>query len=234
LLLTIGALYVFNQFIAAPISLPKLIDQSLRILIVISFWAAAIMIIRRFKPRLSMHIGIQASTIIQYIMIAIAALVMIFGVLGILQVSATQLLTGAGIISITVGLIISTFVGSLLSGFLVFTNYQFEVGDNIMFNNIPGKITAMTALVMRIQTDVGQVTIPNSAISSGGVVITAVHKYPALAEGRLHYAVGDRVITSFKNEEGTIAEITALNTTVQLDSGKQITFLNNSVLSGGP
>jgi hypothetical protein len=90
----------------------------------------------------------------------------------------------------------------------------------------------MTALVMRIQTDVGHITLPNSAIASGGVIITVVHKYEALKEGRLHYSVGDRVITSYLNEQGTVKEITPLNTTIQLDSGKEITFLNNSVLSG--
>ena len=61
--------------------------------------------------------------------------------------------------------------------FLVFTNYKFKVGDDVIVNNIPGKVTEMTALIMRIQTDVGQVTIPNSAIASGGIIITAIRKY---------------------------------------------------------
>ena len=64
------------------------------------------------------RMGDQAATIVQYIMLAIAVLIMTFGILNILQVSATDLLTGAGIISITAGLVISTFVGSILSGFL--------------------------------------------------------------------------------------------------------------------
>ena len=102
-----------------------------------------------------------------------------------------------------------------------------------MVNSIPGKVTEMTALVMRIQTDVGQITIPNSAIASGGIIITAVRKYEEpLKEGRLHYAVGDRVITSYINEQGIVKEVTLLQTIVRLDSGKEITFLNNSVLSG--
>jgi len=232
LTLTVATLFVFHQFIATPISLSRLFEQAIEIIISITFWLTAIAIIRRIKSVMVQRIGEQAATIIQYVLLTIAILFMMFGILNILQVSASELLTGAGIISITIGLVISTFVGSLLSGFLVFTNYQFRVGDSVMFNNIPGKITAMTALVMRIQTDVGQVTIPNSAIASGGVIITAVNKYPALKEGRLHYTVGDRVITSFRNEEGTIKEITALNTTVQLDSGLEITFLNNGVLTG--
>jgi small-conductance mechanosensitive channel len=149
-----------------------------------------------------------------------------------LGVSPTALLTSAGIISITAGLVISTFVGSLLSGALVFTTYQFKVGDDVMVNNIPGRVTDMTALVMRIRTDVGQISIPNSAIASGGVIITAIHKFEGKQESRIPYTKGDRVITSFMNEQGIIKELTPLHTVVLLDSGKEITFLNNSVLSG--
>ncbi|HUK85325.1 MAG TPA: mechanosensitive ion channel domain-containing protein, partial [Candidatus Acidoferrum sp.] len=138
----------------------------------------------------------------------------------------------AGIISITAGLVISTFVGNILSGFLVFTNYPFKVGDDVMFNSIPGKIVEMTALVMRIYTDIGSVTIPNSAIASGSVILTAVKKYEGLTEIRLHYVVGDRVITSFMNEQGTVKELTPYHTVVLLDSGMEITFLNTSVLAG--
>jgi small-conductance mechanosensitive channel len=177
-------------------------------------------------------IGIQAATILQFAMLALAVLVIIFGVLNTLGVSPTALLTSAGIISITAGLVISTFVGSLLSGALVFTTYQFKVGDDVMVNNIPGRVTDMTALVMRIRTDVGQISIPNSAIASGGVIITAIHKFEGKQESRIPYTKGDRVITSFMNEQGIIKELTPLHTVVLLDSGKEITFLNNSVLSG--
>ena len=86
---------------------------------------------------------------------------------------------------------------------------------------------------MRIQTDVGQITIPNSAIASGGVIITVIRKFrEPLKTGRLHYAVGDRVMTSFMNEQGTVKELTPMQTVIHLDSGKEITLLNNSILSG--
>ncbi len=233
LVLTVVILLVFHQFIAGPISLSKLFEQAVEIIISISFWGAAIVIIRHFKPLMSQRMGAQAATIVQYVMLSVAILIMIFGILAIVHVSATDLLTGAGIISITAGLVISTFVGSLLSGFLVFTTYQFKEGDNVMVNSIPGKVTEMSALVMRIQTDMGQVTIPNSAIASGGIIITDLRKFEQpLKEGRLHYVVGDRVITSYLNEQGIVKEITILQTVIHLDSGKEITFLNNSVLSG--
>ncbi len=233
LLVTIGTLYVFHQFIAEPISLSKLIEQAVEVIISVAFWLAAIAIIRHFKPLMAQRIGVQAATLVQYILLAIAVLIMTFGIMNILKVSATDLLASAGIISITAGIIISTFVGSLLSGFLVFTTYKFKEGDNVIVNNIPGKIVEMSALVMRIQTDVGQVTIPNSAIASGGVIITAVRQYQPSKESRLHYSVGDRVITSYMNEQGVVKEISALYTIVHLDSGKEITFMNTSVMSGG-
>ena len=162
----------------------------------------------------------------------IAILVMTFIILGFFDVSLTALLASAGIITITVGLIISTFVGGILSGALVFTTHQLKVGEEVMVNNVPGKVIDMSALVMRIRTDVGQITIPNSAVASGGVIITSVRKPEAFFESRLPYLVGDRVVTSYKNEEGTVKELTGFHTTVLLDSGREIMFLNNSVLSG--
>jgi len=44
---------------------------------------------------------------------------------------------------------------------------------------------------------------------------------------------GDRVITSYMVGEGTVKSLTALRTVILLDSGREITLLNSSVLSGG-
>jgi small-conductance mechanosensitive channel len=232
LVLTVGIVFVFHQFVAEPVSLYKLIEQASEVIISVVFWSVAVIIIRRSKPLMVERLGHQAATVLQYVMLAIAILVMAFGILNILEVSATALLASAGIISITAGLVISTFVGSLLSGFLVLTTHQFKVGDEVILNGIPGKIIEMTALATRIRTDMGQVTIPNSAIASGGVIITAVRPYEQTKESRLPYTTGDRVITSYMNEQGTVKEITSFHTVIHLDSGKEITFLNSSVLSG--
>ncbi len=231
-ILAISTIFVFGLFVAQPINLPIFLRHLSDISIIFAFGLTAIYFLFRTKPLLAPHIGVQAATVLQFFLLAIALITMTFGVLGVFGVPISTLLTGAGIISVTVGLIISTFVGSILSGALVFTTYQFKIGEDVMVNNVPGKIIDMTALVMRIRTDVGQITIPNSAIASGSVIITAVRPPEPKQENRLNYAVGDRVITSYKNEEGTVKEITAFHTKVALDSGKEITFLNSSVLSG--
>ena len=206
--------------------------QSARIGFILFFGVTAILLLRRIKPLLTPHIGVQASTILQFGFLAIAVIAMSFGILGILGVSPQTLLTSAGIISITAGLIISTFVGGILSGALVFTTYQFKVGDDVMVNNIPGKVTDMSTLVTRITTDVGQISIPNSAIASGAVILTSIHMLGVTQENRLHYKVGDRVVTNYIPEQGIIRELTALYTTVLLDSGKELTFLNSSIFMG--
>ncbi|MCW3999875.1 MAG: mechanosensitive ion channel family protein [Candidatus Bathyarchaeota archaeon] len=223
---------VFEFFIAGPTNLPMLLERLGTITIIFFFSAIALYFLSKTKRLLTPHIGIRAATIMQFLLIGLAILIIAFSILASFNVSLTTLITSAGIITITVGLIISTFVGGILSGALVFTNYQFQEGEDVLINNVPGKVIEMSALVMRIRTDVGQITIPNSAIASGGVIVTSVRKPEATQETRLIYKVGDRVITSFKLEEGIVKEVTAFHTVVLLDSGREITFLNNSVLSG--
>lgn len=231
-ILAASTILFFELFVAGTINLPSFLHRLVDISLVFIFTVTAMFFLRRIKTLLTPRIGLQIATILQFLSMGIAILVMFFVVLGYFNVSLSTLLTSAGIITVTVGLIISTFVGGVLSGALVFTTHQLKIGEDVMVNNVPGKVIDMTALVMRIRTDVGQITIPNSAIASGGVIITSVRKPEPEFESRLHYVVGDRVITSYLNEQGTVKELTGFHTTVLLDSGKEIVFLNNSVLSG--
>jgi small-conductance mechanosensitive channel len=222
----------FELFVAEPINLPALVRQVANIAIVFIFFLPVIYVLSQLKQLLTPHLGVQAATILQFIFTAFAIIAIVFIVLDIVGVPLTTLITSAGIISVTIGLIVSTFVGGILSGALVLTTHQLKIGEDVMVNNMPGRIVDMTALVLRIRTDVGQITIPNSAVASGGVIITAVRPPQPAQETRLPYVVGDRVVTSYRNEEGIVTELTAFHTTVLLDSGRQITFLNNTVLIG--
>jgi len=227
-----GTVYLFDQFIAAPIDLPLFFEQALRIVLILGFWVAVLLTVRRAKSFMAVRIGSQAATVLQYLIGTFAVIVMGFGVLHTIGVSPESLLTGAGIVSITIGLVISTFVGGILSGALVYTSHRFRVGDNVVVNNIPGKVTDLTALVTRVRTDIGQMSIPNSAIASGTIIVTLVHKYEAKSPSRLPYATGDRVVTTYMNGVGTVIDLTPLQTVILLDSGNEVTFLNSSVLSG--
>lgn len=230
--LAVGTLLLVDLLVPTPTNLPIFTKQAIRVTIIIAFWLTILLFIRRSKQMMVRNVGDQAATILQFFMVAIAVLVMVFGVLNTLEVSPESLLTGAGIASITIALIVSTFVGAILAGGLVFMTHQFRVGDSVIVNNVPGEVTEITALVTRVRTDIGQVTIPNSAIASGAVIITKVHKYETTSQSRLPYALGDRVTTTYMKGEGVIKELTSLHTVILLDSGKELTFLNSSIFLG--
>lgn len=232
IVLGFSTVYLFDLFLAAPINLFIFSRETFRIVLIVGFWLVILLFIRHAKSFMTARIGAQAATLLQFSMGAVTVLVMTFGVLHTLGVSPESLLAGAGFASITMGLIISTFVGGILAGALVFTTHSFRIGDDVLVNNIPGKIIEMTALVTKIRTDVGQMSIPNSAIASGAVIIIAIHKHETKSLSRLPYTVGDRVVSTYMNEEGVVKELTPLHTVILLDSEKELTFLNNSVLSG--
>lgn len=209
-----------------------LIHQTVRTLIVVSFGLIIVFFIRRSKPLLSKQVGAHLALIFQFFMILVVGIVVVFSSLDIFQVSPTTLLVGGGIASIVIGLVISTFVGNILAGTLVLMTRPFSVGDTVVVNNIPGRVEEITTMVTRIRNDIGGlVVIPNTAIMQGGVVVTT---FPASEEvvRRLPYAQGDRVYTTYLSQEGIVSELTPFYTKIRLDSGRELTFLNSSVLNG--
>jgi len=231
--IALSAVFLFDLFIATPINLPILLRQTIRIVMVVGFGAIILLFIRRSKPLLSNRVGVHATAVFQFFMGVIVVLVMFLAMLHIFGVPPETLLAGAGIASLTMGLIISTFVGDILAGTLVFITNPFRVGDSVLVNNVPGRIVDITALVTRIRTDVeGQIVIPNSAIASGAVVVTKIPRHESASHTRLPYSLGDRVYTTYMNEQGIVKELTSLHTKILLDSGKEITFLNSSVFIG--
>ena len=233
-LLALAAITIllYNSFIAAPISGRSLLDKTIEISISLAFWISILLFIRRSRPLMAKHIGDQATTILQVVMATVAVLFMISAVLYSLGVAPESLLTGAGFASITIGLIISTFVGSLLAGALVFTTHKLRVGDSVIVNNTTGIVVEFTPLVTRVRTGKGLITIPNSAINSGAIVITKLSKPEPASQSKLPFTVGDRVVTTYMADEGTVTQITDTSTIIKLDDGKEITLLNSSILSG--
>jgi small-conductance mechanosensitive channel len=230
--LALGVL--FDQVVVVQARLEASFAEAGRIVIVAVFGVIALIFIRRSKPLLSRHVGARPATVFQFLMELVVGVVVLFSILNIFQVSATTLLIWGGVVSIILGLVISTFLGNILAGTLVFMINPFKEGDSVLVNNVPGKIVEMTAMVTRIRNDVGgQLVIPNSAIVQGSVIITKVPACENLSEvGRLPYVVGDRVFTTYMSGEGVVKELTSFYTKILLDSGRELTFLNNSVFLG--
>jgi len=125
-------------------------------------------------------------------------------------------------------------VGDTLAGMLVLLLNMYRVGDTVLVNNIPSKVVEMSAFVTRFRNNVGGIiSIPNTAISQGSVVVT---RFSQLDEGvstnMLPYSVGDRVFTTFLNAEGVVVSLDPIHTRIRLDSGRELLFLNNGILQG--
>jgi small-conductance mechanosensitive channel len=231
--LTLVSVFLFDWLIAGQIGLPDLLRQTGRALIVVVFGLLIILSIGRSKHLLSRHVGVHPATVFQFFMILIVSIVMIFAFLNIFNVSASNLLISGGIVTIVIGLVISTFVGNILAGTLVLMTRPFKVGDTVLVNNIPGKVEEITAMATKVRNDIGgRVVIPNTAIMQGGVIITSFSGHDAEAMTRLPYCSGDRIYTTYLSQEGVVLEITPFYTKILLDSGKELTFLNTSVLTG--
>jgi small-conductance mechanosensitive channel len=232
-IVTLCAVFIFDRLIAGPIGLTALFTQTIKTLIVVSFGSIIIIFIRRSKNLLLKQVGGHPATVFQFFMILVTGIVIIFALLQIFQFSPTTLLISGWIVTIIIGLVISTFVGNILAGTLVLMTRPFKVGDVVTVNNIPGRIEEISAMVTRVRNDLGgQIVIPNSAITQGGVIVTTFAGHVDASVSRLPYSLGDRVYTTYMNQEGVVSELTPFLTKILLDSGRELTFLNNSVLTG--
>ncbi|HVP93173.1 MAG TPA: hypothetical protein VMS94_05480 [Acidobacteriota bacterium] len=68
--MTICTLYIFHQFVAQTTDLSTLIDQSVEIVISVSFLIVEILIVRYFKPFMIHRIGEEAAVTLQSVLLA--------------------------------------------------------------------------------------------------------------------------------------------------------------------
>jgi small-conductance mechanosensitive channel len=235
ILLVIGFLvtmFLFDQLIAKPADLQIMVRQSVRVAMIAASGSIIIVLIRRLEPRLRVHANPHAATIFSFFMILVTILVAFFAMLDTFQVSADTLLIGGGIVTIVIGLVISTVVGNIFAGALMLATSPFRVGDSVLVNNIPGKVEEVTSLFTRIRNDSGGETlIPNSALIQGAVIVTKIPPGSSIPHS-LPYSLGDRIYTTYIGGEGTVTEIASFYTKILLDPGMEVTIPNNSVLAG--
>jgi small-conductance mechanosensitive channel len=231
---TFFCIFLFDQLFAVPTGLNEVLQQVGRILIVIVFGAIALIVIRKSKALLSKHVGTPTATVFQILMMVITVIIMIFAILDIIHFAPSTLLIGGGAVSIIFGLILSNSIGDLLAGTFILMTHQYKVGDTVLINNIPCKVEKITPLVTRVQNDFGGLmSIPNTAIMQGSIIVTSFHEYHEYsATKRLPYAKGDRIYTTYLNQEGVVTDLSPFHTQILLDSGMKVTFLNTTVLTG--
>jgi small-conductance mechanosensitive channel len=226
-------LFALDQVVTLPGTLGMDVQVALHIAVIIASTAGIILIIRRLRSTLAKSFGSHASVLLTFFMVLISLVGAFFALLNAVHVPANTLLLGGGIVSIVIGLLVSTLFGNIISGALMLTTFPFRIGDFVLVNSIPGRIEEVTSLYTRISSNSGGDTvIPNSAIISGNILISRLPTDTTTISTRLNYAVGDRIYTSYIGGEGTVTEITPYSTRVLLDSGRDAMIPNNGIFTG--
>jgi len=224
--------FIFDRLVATPSPLPIIGFRAIEAGLVILATTATGIEIRNFKSTLSKHVGPHAASTLSFVMVVTSVVIGFFAVLHVFQIAADSLLVGGGVVAVVVGIFVSTLFGNVASGALILAAFPFRVGESVMINSIPGRIEEITGMYTRIRNTSGSETvIPNSAIIQGSVVVTKMRTKSA-HPSELPYAVGDRIYTSYIGGEGRVTEITPFHTKVVLDSGREATIPNNSVVTG--
>lgn len=226
-------LFVFGEFVATRMGLADPLTRSIQVGVIIGIGVVVFYFFRNFEKSFGGGVSPHFRAIFNFLIIIIVALFVFFAVLNTLQVPASTLLIGGGILSIVIGLAVSTLFGNIITGALMLTTFPFRIGDNVIVGNVPGRILEITTFYTKILNNSGSETvIPNSAVIQGSVTLTRLSTDGSELASRLHYSVGDRIYTSYIGGEGTVTEITPFDTKVHLDSGRDAVIPNNSIFSG--
>ena len=227
------ALVLFGDFLATKWGLADPITRSIDVGVIIGVGAIIYYFFRNFANSLGEGFSPHFRAIFNFLIIIIVALFVFLAVLNTLQVPPTTLLIGGGILSVVIGIGVSTLFGNIITGALMLTTFPFRVGDSVIVGNVPGRILEITTFYTKVLNDSGSQTIlPNAAVIQGSVPVTRLSSEGSTPTGPLGYSVGDRISTNYIGGEGTVTELTPFHMKVLLDSGKDATIPNNSIFSG--
>jgi small-conductance mechanosensitive channel len=112
---------------------------------------------------------------VRVISAAVGALIVIFSVLAVLEVSIEHLLVGAGLAGVVLGIAAQQSLGNVFAGFVLVFARPFAVGDRIRIRSgalggiFDARVQEMSLTYVTLRTDDGEFKIPNSAMLASGV-----------------------------------------------------------------
>ena len=176
LVLVVGAwvaLVVLGEYVATRYGLADPITRSIDIGVIIGVGILVFYFFRSFAKSIGEGFSPHFRAILNFLIIIIVALFVFLAVLNTLQVPPTTLLIGGGILSVVIGIGVSTLFGNIMTGALMLTMFPFRVGDTVIVGNVPGKILEINTFYTRVLNDSGSETIlPNTAVIGGSVPVT--------------------------------------------------------------
>jgi len=226
-------LYLLSIFGPTLFGLKHYHIQLLNSLVTISIAFAIITATRRLTKRFS-KTHPQVTESISFFIIILVSLVTALSLLYQSNVNPQDILIAGSVVSIIVGIGMSTIIGNIFSGGLMLTTYPVKIGESIFIvgDNIRGRIEEITMLYTKVQTDEGkQYIVPNNAIIQGAVRI--LHDTPLLEQ--LPFGEGDNIeaIGGGEKYSGTVIRITPKFTVILNDEKTKESILANVMILSG-
>jgi len=118
--------------------------------------------------------NIGAGATIRLVATGVGYLILLFALLGVLGVSLQQLLIGAGLAGVILGIAAQQSLGNIFAAIVLLVARPFVVGDEIRVRSgaigvLDAKVLGIGLTYVTVRTDDGVLKIPNSAMLASGI-----------------------------------------------------------------
>jgi small-conductance mechanosensitive channel len=118
--------------------------------------------------------NIGAGATIRLVATGVGYLILLFALLGVLGVSLQQLLIGAGLAGVILGIAAQQSLGNIFAAIVLLVARPFVVGDDIRVRSgaigvLDAKVLGIGLTYVTVRSDDGVLKIPNSAMLASGI-----------------------------------------------------------------
>lgn len=171
----VGIRNVFRSGAAAPSVTSRVIWASTTIAFCILAVIAVIGLAGKAREVLSPRAGTAHAAVVRYTILLVGAIIMVIVFLALLKIPVTQLLVGGAVTTIFIGIAAQQSLGNVFAGLVLLFSRPFLVGDRITLlsgslgGRLQGTVTEIGLTYLRLETDEGEMSLPNSAVLASGV-----------------------------------------------------------------
>jgi small-conductance mechanosensitive channel len=154
-------------------------QQALRLIGTVGFFLCGVYSVRRTGREvmriLSIRIGLGHASVVRWVLTVAGYVIILFSVLGLLQVNVASLLLGGAVTGVVVGIAAQQSLGNVFAGVVLLLSRPFAVGDDIRLRSgalageLNGKVTGMGLTYVALLTEDGPLSVPNAQVLAAAV-----------------------------------------------------------------
>jgi small-conductance mechanosensitive channel len=171
--------YVNGVKVSSPSDATVVRLQVLRVIGTVGFFLCSVYAVRRTGREvmriLTVRIGVGHASVVRWVLTVSGYIVIIFTVLGLLQVNVGSLLLGGAVTGVVVGIAAQQSLGNVFAGVVLLLSRPFSVGDDIRLRSgalageLNGRVTGMGLTYVALLTDDGPLAVPNAQVLAAAV-----------------------------------------------------------------